>query len=305
MVYKEELIDVHSAKLKCCVFGDNTESVIVIESALASSSAEWWHLAEELSQQAMVITYDRAGYGFSTVSKLNRTPKNISRELDMLLTKLNIKNQVLLVGHSQGGLYAQQFCRDYPNRVRSLVLIDPLSANDSMFSKFLSKKEYKQSGVDKRKGLKLAAVICGVRLGILLRPMLKEGIPFYYYNNFSEEAEKYILSTLTKASHYKTALNEYNWSHCEKEIEHLKTKAGFPDIPITLITHDSNVVIEEMKKFGLVSEELTIKIEDIWQKLMEVYLTFSSKSKWIQAERSSHYIHLTAPEIVLDTILRC
>ncbi|MFW5793818.1 MAG: alpha/beta fold hydrolase [Bacteroidota bacterium] len=303
LINKDKLVDVGSAKLQCCIFGENRDNAIVIEAALASSSAEWWHIAEQLSQHAIVITYDRAGYGLSTLSKLARTPKNISKELYLLLTRLNIKNKVMIVGHSQGGLYAQQFSRDYPDKVKSLVLIDPLSANDNMFLELLTKEEYKKSGVDKTKGLQVGALLCRLQLGALLRPMLKKGIPFYYYKNFSEKAEKYILDSLTKYSHYKTALYEYNLAHCDDEVRHLKTKEGFPEIPITLITHDSTIVIDEIMKFGLASKELAIKIEGIWQELMKEYLTFSSVTKWFQAERSSHYIHLTDTKLVLESIL--
>ncbi len=295
-------VDVSSAKLAYRLFGEGKGNFVVIETALGSCSAEWWHLAEIVGRNATVLTYDRAGYGKSSQSSLSRTPKNIAKELFYFLGKLGVSDKVLLVGHSQGGLYAQQFARDYPDMVHGLVLIDPLSANDSSFSALLTAKEYAQSGVDKTKTLKLGATLCNIGLGPLFKPMIKKGVPFYYYKGFSKEAEDYLLTSLTKASHYKTALAEYRLAHEDSEVNELKDKTGFPDIPITLITHNSSVAIEEIINFGGATKEVAEKVEQIWQQLMKEYLSFSAKTKWLQAENSSHFVHLTESDLVLSCI---
>ena len=139
-ISKSKTIDIGSAKLNYRLFGEEKENIVVIENALGSCSSEWWHIAEAVSEYAVVLTYDRAGYGKSSMSQLLRTPRNIAEELHTLLDKLNIVENVTIVGHSQGGLYAQQFARVYPKMVRGLVLIDPLSANDSRFSTQLTKR---------------------------------------------------------------------------------------------------------------------------------------------------------------------
>jgi pimeloyl-ACP methyl ester carboxylesterase len=46
------------------------------------------------------------GYGGSAANSLPRTPENIATELDALLSALGISEGILLMGHSQGGLYA-------------------------------------------------------------------------------------------------------------------------------------------------------------------------------------------------------
>jgi pimeloyl-ACP methyl ester carboxylesterase len=299
---ESKLVNIGSARLNCKLFGHEKRNIVVIENALSSCSAEWWHIAEDISQRAIVLTYDRAGYGRSSASDFQRTPRNIAKELHALLEKLKLVDKITLVGHSQGGLYAQQFARDYPDMVRSLVLLDPLSANDSHFHTLLTEKEFAQSGVDKTKGLKIGALLCSIGLGPVLKPILKKGIPFYYYDNFVEEAKEYILYCLTKAKHYRTALEEYRISHLYSEIDHLKSKEGFPDIPITLITHSSNIYIEEIMKYGRSSREIAEKVEKIWQEIMKEYLNFSNNTKWIEAKKSSHFMHLTEPELVKDSI---
>lgn len=295
-------VDIGSAKLNYRLFGEGKDNTVVIENALGSCSSEWWHIAEAVSEYAVVLTYDRAGYGKSSLSKLPRTPKNVAKELHVLLEKLNLVENITIVGHSQGGLYAQQFARDYPNMVRGIVLIDPLSANDSYFSTLLTKKEFAQSGVDKTKALKIGVLLCSIGLGSVLKPILKKGVPFYYYSGFSKEAEQYILSSLAKTNHYKTALEEYRLSHVDDQISELKGERGFPDIPITLLTHSSSVLIEEIVNFGGATKEVADKVEQIWQEIMKEYLSFSNKTKWIQSKKSGHFIHLTESNLVTDSI---
>lgn len=61
-----------------------------------------------------------------------RSPKNIAVELHTLLQNLPCSSKVTLLAHSQGGLYAQQFARMYPDMVSGIVFVDPLSAKDKL-----------------------------------------------------------------------------------------------------------------------------------------------------------------------------
>jgi hypothetical protein len=296
-----EIEDIGTAKLAYRIFGSGKVR-IVIEAALCSCSAEWWHIAQKLSDRYTVLVYDRAGYGTSTVSKLDRTPLNIARELYGLLNSLEISERLVLIGHSQGGLYVQQFARLYPEMVEGVLLLDPLSADDNRFKELLSEEEYRKSGVDKVRTYKLGAAITGTGLGFLLRPLLKKAPPFFYKAGFSNEAETYIMACLTKPRQYKTAIAEYELSHSESEISHLKRKGNFPEIPMVLVTHNSEISINESIYYGNTTRELAQRVETIWQELMMEYLSFSSRSSLLQAKESSHYIHLTEEGLVEEAL---
>lgn len=293
--------DIGSSVLAYKKFG-NGKVQIVVETSLNSCMGEWWHLAEKLSETYTVLLYERAGYGRSSKSSLPRTPKNISEELHKLISSVDHDDKMIFIGHSQGGLYLQQYARMYPDTVRGLVLIDPLSANDNKWRELLNEDEFKKSGADKTVNLRLGYSICRIGLGFLLRPLIKMSPPFYYYKGFSRDAVMYILSALTKAKQYKTALEEYELSHRPEETECLKKKEGFPDVPIVLITHASDFVMKETIYFGGASEELAQKVENIWQDLMKEYLSFSSNSRHIQAKDSGHFLHLTEFSLVEEAL---
>lgn len=296
-----DYIETESARLAYRVFGSGPIDVIV-ETALNSCSAEWWHIGESLSAQHCVLVYDRAGYGTSSQSGLDRTPANIVRELRQLLSHLDMAAKVILVGHSQGGLYVQKFARMYPDLVRGVVLIDPLSAGDGRFWAELSPNECRQGGVDKLANLKAGYALTRLGLGFLLRPLLKKAPPFHYYSGFSKEATDYLLSALTRARQYRTAIAEYTLAHQPEHLVGLAAAEGFPDIPIMLITHDSEVSIEETMHYGGTSREFAEKVERIWQEVMQEYLLFSRQSKLLRAGHSSHFVHLTEPEILFSAL---
>lgn len=72
----------------------------MFESSLNSCGAEWWHIGEKLSHRYTVLINDRAGYGESSMSQLNRRPQNIAKELHQLLSRLEVEEKIVLIGHS-------------------------------------------------------------------------------------------------------------------------------------------------------------------------------------------------------------
>lgn len=95
-------IDIGTSQIAYNVFGTKKIDV-VIEMGLGTCIGEWWHIATQLSAKHSVLLYERAGYGSSGKSTLQRTPQNISFELFNLLEQLPHEPQVVLLAHSQGG----------------------------------------------------------------------------------------------------------------------------------------------------------------------------------------------------------
>ena len=89
---KTGMIQVSSAQLAYALYGDGKVG-IVIEMGLGASMAEWNQLAERLSGKMTVLLYQRAGYGASSVSALERTPWNVAMELHQLLEQAPIRKR--------------------------------------------------------------------------------------------------------------------------------------------------------------------------------------------------------------------
>ena len=271
----------------------------VIEMGLGACIEEWGVFAQYLQDKGGVLLYERAGVGKSSPSDSERTPRIIAEELHELLGVVNHDTKIILIAHSQGGLYAQQYIRMYPEEVRGAILIDPLSAKDFIFKEQLSKDEYAQSGVDKSQNLLIMEKLAKFRLGWLTKKMMKNAPPLYYADFTKEDAE-IILSSYTKREHLKTCYQEYICAHEKEKLQGLMEKGDFPDIPLTLITHSSEFAIEESMKFGNNSREFATRIEDMWQSIMKEYLGFSKHATYLQAGHSGHYIHLTEPKLIVS-----
>jgi len=301
---KIDSIDIGTTVISYKMIG-NGEIDTLFELGLGSCIAEWQGLAVAIAEKGhTVLLYERAGCGYSTPSTLVRTPQNIAKELNCLLDKLGVTKRLTIIAHSQGGLYSQAFARLYAHRVERLILLDPLSANDNRFKESLTTEEYKKSGVDKFASLGLQKTLAKLHLGFIIKKVMRNAPPFYYYNGFTKEEESYILSSLVKPSVYDTAMQEYELSHDENIVKDYKSKNDFPDIEIVLITHSSDFCIKETMEFGGVTREVAEKIENIWQDIMKDYLLFSSKTKFLQARESGHYIHLMCPELIIGLITK-
>jgi pimeloyl-ACP methyl ester carboxylesterase len=103
---------------------------VVLEAGIASTSLAWTNIQKALREEARVITYDRAGLGWSDRANGARTLQNAVEELHAVLDANNTPRPYLLVGHSYGGLIVRHFAACYPDEVRGLVLVDPVDTRD-------------------------------------------------------------------------------------------------------------------------------------------------------------------------------
>ncbi len=275
---------------------------IVVEMGLGSCVEEWLHAAGKLSRFGGVLLYERYGINRSRDNGQERTPLNIAMELRALLEEVPHTDKIVLVAHSQGGLYAGQFARLYPEMVEALVLTDPLSPRDSEFRTMLTEKEYVQSGVDKSKNILIMKRMSRMGLGFLVRKIMKNAPPICYSEHFTREDIKSILKSYTKIKHLRNSYSEYEFSHVEENVKELADAASFPELPIMLITHDSEIAIAESMEYGGNSREFAEKIEKMWQDMMKGYLDFSSNSRHCIAEGCGHYIHLQNPDFLSEKI---
>ncbi len=121
----------HSAKkpqlLNYVVDGDGPPVILI--HGIAASSSDWWRLMPLLvSAGYKAIAVDLLGHGDSPKPK---NPKQYSSEsvygvLEDWIDQLDIDSPFYLVGHSLGGYMSLTYALNHPERVRAMVLINPL-----------------------------------------------------------------------------------------------------------------------------------------------------------------------------------
>lgn len=282
------------------IFGSKTVDV-VIEMGLGACIAEWESLARELGKNHGVLVYERAGINHSDKSDEERTPTNIAEELKRLIDEIPHDEKIVIIGHSQGGMYASEFCGIYPEIVKGLILLDPLSIEDNRFKMELTARELKKSGVDKSINFMILEVLAKLGLKNVVKKVMSQAPPFYYAG-FSEEQKEDILNSLVNITHLNTCREEYRLAHDDEALRNMVSKDKYPDIPIILVTHSSEEAILENMEFGRNSRSFAVRIEQLWQEIMKVYLDYSERAIWMQAKKSTHYIHLTEPELIIESV---
>ena len=90
------------------------------------------HLATFLSVKMKVIRIDLPGHGKSGIPPSDYTFEKFAVVLNKLLIKLDVRDQVSIIGHSMGGYLAMAFATTYPEKIASLVLMhSPAKAADN------------------------------------------------------------------------------------------------------------------------------------------------------------------------------
>ncbi|KAI9649954.1 hypothetical protein NHQ30_002539 [Ciborinia camelliae] len=104
---------------------DPETPAVLLMSGLACSNLGWAAVIRLLSPFVHIYSYDRSGYGSSELSPLPPSAENIALELDLLIQSAGIKQPLILVAHSWGGITAPEFIlRTNGSRVAGLVLVD-------------------------------------------------------------------------------------------------------------------------------------------------------------------------------------
>ena len=104
--------------------GQGTDLVLI--HGLGSDATIWDADAPVFAAHHRVTRFDVRGFGASDKPPGPYSPALFARDLDGLLTACAIRNAHVL-GISMGGVIAQRFALDFPQRVRSLVLISTSS----------------------------------------------------------------------------------------------------------------------------------------------------------------------------------
>ena len=98
-------------------------SPVVLLHGIGSNSRSWRRQLAGLSSNFQVIAWDAPGYGGSSDPSGKPSMRYYADCLRGLVDSLRI-SRLFLLGHSTGGVVAQEFYRAYPEYVRALILAD-------------------------------------------------------------------------------------------------------------------------------------------------------------------------------------
>lgn len=265
-----DMVDIGDYSLHMYAAGQKTNlPTIILESGSGtpSSVSDWRYIQPELAKMTRVITYDRAGYGWSDGANNDRTSEQIVKDLHKMLEVSGEKGPFILVGHSFGGYNMQLFAYHYAEQTAGLVLLDSSLLGKS--PKLTDSTLFFQGALRKLGVMRLMG-----GLGILPVPeavLSDDRSKAFLYRNFYNEDQQSEMRFLSTTD--------------EKQLE-IVQKEGLGDIPITILS--SRAEEKEHKD---------------WQTAQDALLQLSTNSQRKIVEHSSHYIHHDQPQIVIESIL--
>jgi pimeloyl-ACP methyl ester carboxylesterase len=106
---------------------DNAGDIVVLLHSSASSSRQWQGVMAMLRGSYRLLAPDFHGYG-ETPAWRGPSAFSLSDEVALIETALRgYQAPVHLVGHSYGGAVALRYALQYPHKLRSLLLIEPVA----------------------------------------------------------------------------------------------------------------------------------------------------------------------------------
>ncbi|MBC6999128.1 alpha/beta hydrolase [Cytophaga sp. FL35] len=126
----DTLVDIGGYKMHFKIMlGEGTP--ILFEAGAGNDASVWNEVLEKTYKVTgtTLLSYDRSGFGQSELNpNLSKDAdfgiQNGIKELEVGLSKLGFDKEIILVSHSYGGLYNLLYARKYPQKVKSIILID-------------------------------------------------------------------------------------------------------------------------------------------------------------------------------------
>lgn len=283
-----KMIDIGGYRLHMHVEGVGTPTVI-LDAGAGGIGLSWELIRPTIAKITRVVTYDRAGLGWSDPSPYLRDAATMALELHAMLTNADIKAPYILVGHSLGGVIARQFAAKYPNEVAGLVMVD--SAHEQQMKHF---PQAMVKMVDSMKGM-FAVMKLVSKLGIFaLKPnLISIGGNGKLPNDLVLQMQRVMASS---KSHAEAMIAE------SESVYAAGTQPVYTlgDMPLTVISHgqlDGNAVPPSL------GQQVRDDYEAAWQKLQVEITSLSTRGRRIVAERSGHNVIFDQPEIVIESVL--
>lgn len=286
-----EFVDIGGYKLYFHQTGSDSGPTVILDMGMGGNLLYWRLVQLEIAKFARVVSYDRAGMGYSDPSPKARTSENIVEELHALLTEANIPGPYILVGHSFAGINARVFANKYPEEVKGVILVD--SSHEDQIHKLPKQKDFLSQMFNYKPAHTILIGLTEIGVARLYNI-------FTYDHKLPENIRDMLIAKNSTSIFMKSLLDEY--SMFGKNLDYIK-KAGynFGDKPLTVITAGMKPTKEGCAQRGLANGSCENAYE-IWQALQKDLVTKSTKGKQVIAEHSGHNIPVDQPEIIVKAV---
>jgi pimeloyl-ACP methyl ester carboxylesterase len=281
-------IDVGGYALHLYAIGEG-DSTIVIDHSLGG--VEGYLLMQKLAPLGQVVTWDRAGYGWSDHSPQPRTSHHIVEELNTALIKAKIHPPYILVGDSFGSYNMRLYAHRYPEQVQGLVLTDGLHEQGMLnmpwplqILKLIFISGFLMSILGA--GLGIIRLLRLIRVFELMKPNLRQ---------FSRAELQPVTRSFCRPKHWLTMAREL-WS-MNASGHQLSVANQFGTLPIVSIKSSSFFTPTFWTVF------IPLKgINQLRDQIHQALMGLSSDCTQLPAHNSSHFVWVDEPEVMVQAV---
>lgn len=270
-----------------CHCEGNGKYTIVMDAGMGNWSLFYRPIFHELTNKYKVCLIDRAGYAMDTVSTNSRDAKTMALEINDVLKKNGISDNLILVGHSLGGLHIRMYQSLFSSGVKGMVLLD--AAHPNQFERL--PKEFKDLLENQVKSLD--QVIKLAQKGYLKYGKKKIptfGIPenlFSEYYNVTTQPEYY----------YSMKMEIISFENSLKQVENISDLDGLPLLVIgSKNSMDKSILPVKLKNYPFE------KHNEVWFELQKELSNLSTHSTFIESNQN-HYLNVTDAKLVTEQII--
>jgi pimeloyl-ACP methyl ester carboxylesterase len=280
-----ELVNIDGRRLHLWRAGEGGPAVVVAPS-LGEPGHGWAEVQRLLAQYTTVITYDRAGLGWSDPGPWPSGRRMVA-DLHTLLDAAGIPPPYVLVSHSSGGLLMRLYAASHPEQVAGLVLVD--SSHPDQERRL---RVYGWRFSRPRWWLRVARWAVrplGLRRlrarGAEIPPHLRRGLP-------PELAEAAVAMSLGTREYRADVREMAAFPGLAAEVGRVASGApgSLGRLPLVVITRD------------VITTRLPPGTEATWQEMQAELASLSERSTHLHATSGDHFIHRAHPDLVVSAI---
>lgn len=290
-----ELINIGERNIECLIEGEGENTVIILP-GMGCSMYSWMSVVNDICEYAKVIVIHRAGVGNSDAHKSGSTTVTASEDLFEIIKKLNINGEIILVGHSYGGVCVQNFARLHPEIIKGIVLVDSSSINAYKFNE-LYLPISNETGSDEY------YIKTWTSYSQYTKEQLKEEIkPALGLEEIklARDIQEKIIDFIITPELYRSMISET--IDLRSTVKSINSIGEFPNVPLIILVRDYECCVLKSIDEGGIPKEEAEDIEGLWQELSNEFKCLSNESELREVEGSGHAIHQDKQGSVVDSI---
>jgi protein-S-isoprenylcysteine O-methyltransferase Ste14/pimeloyl-ACP methyl ester carboxylesterase len=272
------MVDVGGRRLHLICIGEGAPTII-FESSGFGSALSSRVARERLAARTTVCSYDRRGRGWSDPAPGATTAGDLARDLGVLQDRAKLKWPFVLVASSIGGLTAEMFAREYPERVAGLVYVD--AANSISVPRLAS-----YAGL-------ISVAACG--LGALAQIGVIRLLDPFAIGAESDDARRGAAITYSAKAWSSMCAMARGLRATRQEFERAPPLPA--DLPLTALSASSSAELAPPAVLRFIDAD-ALRVET--EKAHREIASRSTRGTWKKVPDSTHLIASSQPEAVVD-----